>query len=519
VWSIAALAIGLRVASLGWNDRLQGDVNLFALTAREVARNGRLVYPMRYEYSDHVPYLSFETPATQHPPLWPFSAGLLARALGSDDTFAVLKGLSFVAGLLLLWSVLRIGRGRAAWLLALLFMAVSPLLVDYSANGSPYAAIALALLRASWLLARLEPERLGAAAGAGVLASLTVQAHGMALFLPLAFGVPLLLRRAFRATFVFAATGTLVALPFVVWNMRTFGSPFYSNAPHFLWMKLGLVTEGLSAGRVTLLASGVNSGALLASYGTIVWANLVELAKGVWGELGPFCLLLCAAGALRLWASAPRAVRAGAVVYGVVAATMVLWGTVRLTRFLVPLLPALLVLAGVGAVWLWHRGRAQAWAAGVLVIGTIGFDIPAYFERPPTRYYVDDANYAEDYRRMRSLAAQLAKLPPGPVLGYSMSLDGGIETVYFHRFPFVRGRRFDGSGLLDPEVLQRLVHDFGVRYVWVDTATRRDARHLFRDATPRLRNARYAVLELPVAEAAARANRTAPAAHSMPPPR
>jgi len=77
VWSIAALAIGLRVASLGWNDRLQGDVNLFALTAREVARNGRLVYPMRYEYSDRVPYLSFETPATQHPPLWPFSAGLL----------------------------------------------------------------------------------------------------------------------------------------------------------------------------------------------------------------------------------------------------------------------------------------------------------------------------------------------------------------------------------------------------------------------------------------------------------
>ena len=51
-WSAIVLGILLRVASIWWNDRLLGDVNLFALTAREYAESGELNYPMKYDFSE-----------------------------------------------------------------------------------------------------------------------------------------------------------------------------------------------------------------------------------------------------------------------------------------------------------------------------------------------------------------------------------------------------------------------------------------------------------------------------------
>ena len=53
---LVCLALGLRASSFQWNDQLQGDVNLFALTAREFRHSGELRYPIKYEFSDQVPY-------------------------------------------------------------------------------------------------------------------------------------------------------------------------------------------------------------------------------------------------------------------------------------------------------------------------------------------------------------------------------------------------------------------------------------------------------------------------------
>lgn len=89
--SFFALVIGstVRIASFNWNDRLQGDVNLFALTAREFVIHSRLYYPMKFEYSDNVKYQVLQSPASQHPPLWPFMCGLLGKVLHTDDTFLI----------------------------------------------------------------------------------------------------------------------------------------------------------------------------------------------------------------------------------------------------------------------------------------------------------------------------------------------------------------------------------------------------------------------------------------------
>ena len=99
---LLGLSFGLRAWAFQWNDQLQGDVNLFALTAREFRDTGELRYPIKYEFSDQVPYCETRSVASQHPPLFPFVGGWLARFVDTDATFPILKVLSELGGMLLL---------------------------------------------------------------------------------------------------------------------------------------------------------------------------------------------------------------------------------------------------------------------------------------------------------------------------------------------------------------------------------------------------------------------------------
>ena len=149
--------VALRAASFVWNTRLQGDVSLFALTAREYVQHDRLYYPLKWEYSDHVPYKTLASPASQHPPLWPFAAGLLGKLFRTEDTFPLLKLLGEVTGIGLLVLAALIGWRRGWWaetLAAVAFLALSPALVDYSANGSSYILSATLLVLAALLMVR-----------------------------------------------------------------------------------------------------------------------------------------------------------------------------------------------------------------------------------------------------------------------------------------------------------------------------------------------------------------------------
>lgn len=155
------LPAGLRLSSLRWNDRLQGDVNLFALTAREFVLHDRLAYPMKYESSDHVEYRALHSPASQHPILWPLLAGVAGKTFSSDATFVVLKALCFVVGVGLLFVVAVAGRRRSRQVeppVAVLLMATAPMLVDFSVNGSSYIGSALILLLALLLPGVFERE-------------------------------------------------------------------------------------------------------------------------------------------------------------------------------------------------------------------------------------------------------------------------------------------------------------------------------------------------------------------------
>jgi hypothetical protein len=91
---------------------------------------------------------------------------------------------------------------------------------------------------------------------------------------------------------------------------------------------------------------------------------------------------------------------------------------------------------------------------------------------------------------MLPLARELKNLEPGVVLGYTGLLDGGIETVYWHKLPYVCGRG------LEMHEIQKLVHDFGIRYVWTDQVTKHQIESSFPKAALILSNDLYCVFEI-----------------------
>jgi hypothetical protein len=65
-----------------------------------------------------------------------------------------------------------------------------------------------------------------------------------------------------------------------------------------------------------------------------------------------------------------------------------------------------------------------------------------------------------------------------------------VDTVYFHRFPFVYGRGFT------PEELKKLVHDFEIRYIWTDTRYIETVQENIPEAVLILKNDPFFVFEL-----------------------
>jgi len=224
----------LRFASFNWNDRLQGDVNLFALTAREFVTHNRLYYPMKFEYSDNVQYHVLQSPASQHPLLWPFVCGLLGKAFHTEDTFPILKVMCEIAGAFLIMVFAYVGI-RADWpneaLVATCCVALSPMLVDFSANGSPYILSAVMIILAIILLEHFRFQRITDYVLAGILCGIGLQVHMTMICIPVAFLIFWIWKHShirWQGGLAFVLTGLLVLTPWMSWNLRHFGKPFYS---------------------------------------------------------------------------------------------------------------------------------------------------------------------------------------------------------------------------------------------------------------------------------------------------
>jgi uncharacterized membrane protein len=509
---ILLAGLGLRIVSFTWNTRLYGDVNLFALAAREYALHGRLQYPMKYEFSDNVPYLALTTPASQHPPLWSWLGGSLAKLLDNADTFSMLKALGLLSGMGLLLSLFSLSKQmeiKNEALIAIGLAAVSPVLVDFSANGSMYILSGWIIVMASLLLLRFNPARLSHSLLAGVLCGLGCLVHSSLSLLPLAFLLPLISSRA-SGQFNSIAPGDkltwrqrlgsvsifLLALlaslsPWFVWDYQNFERPFYSLSSNYLLDRLGLLKTGIYG--------NVISARLSQPFSINVVRNYIILAEKAWWAsvrqmftvLGPFILLLIILGLLRLFKGKTNnqvyAVTIPALLYGLAIA---LWATNKF-RFLVPLLAPFYLLAALGYCYLAAGEGWRKWLGWLCLSGGLVWMGISYLGSQPTFYYgKETAQDAQNYDRMRLLAQELTAEEAGVTLGVAQALDGGIETIYWTSFPFVAARGMDQAEI------QKLGEDFRVRYIWADETTLKQVQEAFPKANAVLENSPFYVFEL-----------------------
>lgn len=492
---VIIIGLFLRVLSFSWNDRLHGDVNLFALTAREYVSNSRLYYPMKYEYSDNVPYLVLESPASQHPPLWPFVAGLFGKLFSTDDTFTILKVLSLVSGFALIAMIAYGGFHNGWWLeslLAIIAITISPLIVDFSTNGSFYIFSSVLVTLAFIVLYSFNYRSLANYVFAGVLCGIGILIHSLLVFLVIVFLVFWLWNREIlhrEGLLVFSLSIFIVIFPFIIWNMIHFGRLIYSYASFHILNKLGLTRTGIFENVISTRFIKSVDITILSNYISLMVDNIKDFSSGYFFEVGIFCIVLTIIGVVVLINQDFSKALAFILPFTLYCLVIFLWPSYK-NRFIVPLLPLTYIAAAFGFSAL-IRNRMRWKIVGVILFaGMIVWGLPSYFLEEPTKYYEDSLSHAENYSRMKDLASEMTNLDPGTVLGYSNELDGGIETIYFHRLPFVYG-----SGFKIDEMI-KLVRDFNVRYIWTDNSNVGTIKNEIPEANLILSNDLFLVFDL-----------------------
>lgn len=498
---LMALGIFLRLCAFSWNSIIQGDVNLFALSAREYSRSGNLNYPMKYEYSDHVPYKTLSTPATQHPPLWSLSAGILGKLFHTDNSFRILKVACFLTGLLLLAAAFYFSRlnftgiSQNAWIIALFLFSTSPLLSDFSANGSPFILCALELLLLSMLLTRFQWKNVLFYAASGLLCALSLLTHAAMFSLFFAFLCAAIIKRKevyLPGALFFIFTFSIVLFPWIIYNLNLFGMPFYSYSRYDILKRLGLYEVNIYGNVMTTHKIHSLSLPVITFYITEIFKNAVLFLTEILSEAGIFVVALAIPGFVVIFQRNKEKGFLAALPFLCYTIVIFLWATHR-HRYIVPLLAPVYLCAVAGFfVFKRHSSKIYRVAGKILLACAVLAHLYAFLDTHPSRYYADDAQIAHDYNVMLNVADILKEQPRGIILGYTDVLVGGVEAVYYHTMPFVHGRDILGN----TKALKKLILDFLPRYIWTDTSRAQDILHLYPSANIFYTRAPFVIVDI-----------------------
>lgn len=471
------LAAGPRLAAVSYNAWPHGDVLLDAAIADAIVEQGELKIPLVDVRYYPIGRFGFGYPPDQHPPLWPLLGAAVRLAVG--ESYAALKIVSLVVGVLLVLAVYRAGRdllGEAPARFAAALCAVSYLLIDFSGNGSLWGLLALLYVLFVWragcfpLAERRNAVILGLLMGAGYLTNYP------AVILVASFLVLLAFRRwrgwgtgERRGAFLALCIAGLVVLPWLLFALSTFGNPFWSQ-PLQRQLSGGdkdvqvVIVDGEVVKRPLPVANGLaerlrttaanlygnvgfvarQSFVLMPFFGGFVLAGIVALGvRAARGQAGPLsALLVLTLAHLGL---------------------ILLWPTTKF-RYLVPLLP-LAALAGSWLLWQIKPSEVRGLLAATCLGGAVFTSAWTWASIPSHTYYYDggvvtdnfggqgEIAYIDDLRHLERVAAAMHAAGPGVVLGphplYAMA-----------RQPLVIN-----SDAFSREVVEHLVQRYAIRYV------------------------------------------------------
>lgn len=469
-WVVLAFGIILRIASIFWNDRLLGDVNLFALTAKEYSESGKLYYPIKYDFSLLTQWGEFKTPQSQHPPLWSFLAGVLGHSFGINNSYGILQMLSLCSQFLLMWVVYKVCMhfGRNCVIFVVSAIAISPMMIDFAGNGSQYTLGAGFMFMACLVL-------LGVVKGSyirlffgGILCGLAFCTHGTFVLNILAvLVVAIILGESFQEKLlfsIFCILGFLLALtPMLAFRLEHFGSIFHNLNSIYLGGVLGKLklTDSKEGIFWMLDDEWFLSDVLNYAQNCLkVWSKFLVSLLWEWGPFSAFLAMFC---------FLIKRSRSHIIVFLFFASVMVpilLWPGFK-TRFLLPLLPIFLLYSYLGFEAVKTRfpkflkiGKICRW--GVPVWFGISWICSIAVTGSPSRYYTFDLKHKKDYEEMLDLTRQMNAIEKATLIGSAKSLDGGVEGVYYHEFPYVHARGFDWA------LIQRIRRDYNAQYFWTD---------------------------------------------------
>jgi Dolichyl-phosphate-mannose-protein mannosyltransferase len=265
--------------------------------------------------------------------------------------------------------------GRTIALLAAAVFAAQPLTLWEATSSFIESGLACAVALAGWNLLRFARHGEGAAlvlAGVFAGAAAGMKYLGLIAVLALTVAAAIALRRRLTVARVlaFAVPGFLVALPWYVKNAILTGNPVY---PHLF--------GGLNASAAAELDATMASFGHGRSVADFLVLPVRLLADGEAFDGGEFLSpLLVAFAPLGLLVPGRRGVRVAAAA-GIAVYVVAWFLTTQQARFLVPLLPALAVLAAIGILALAARGRlGRAVAVGVTAAAlVIGLGISAVY--------------------------------------------------------------------------------------------------------------------------------------------
>ena len=469
-WSAIVLGILLRVASIWWNDRLLGDVNLFALTAREYAESGELNYPMKYDFSEKTSWGSLESAQSQHPPLWSFVAGSLADILGTKNTYGILQGMSLFSQILLLYITFKLGSffGKECVTFILPLVALSPLLVDFAGNGSQYSMGTVFMLGASCLLMKVGSGNFLKFFCSGALCGLAYCTHGAFVLTIGAVIIASILSKGSKigkvSNVCFATLGFVsVLIPLAFYRVEHFGSVFHNLNSVYIAGVLGKLSIVSSAAGIHWLVSDAWGYADFIAYTQNCLEVWFKFFVSILWEWGPAGILL---GIFALFAKRNPQRILVLVFLATYLIPILLWPGFK-SRFLAPLLPIAFLFSYFGFLSLKEGfpkfflvGRICVW--GIPIWFAFSWICSSILTGSPSRYYTFDLKHKTDYIEMLEMVDEMKALEPSLVVGSARSLDGGLEAFYYHQFPYVHARGFDWR------LIERIRDDYEAKYFWTD---------------------------------------------------
>jgi len=473
-WPLLLAGFLLRLGALPLFPFAEGDANLFCLAAEHWAESGRLTLGMKTHFAPDMAAFGLDEPQSQHLPLWPWLGGIILKVLPSLDSYAVFQIESLLFGTLLLILVYQLGEQTLpewANFCAVTLAAGSPLLIEYSANGSLYSLMACQWLLLFLLLPGCSNTGWRPWLATGALLGLSFLTHYPQLLMLPVILIWLALKRREVSCSKAAALLLVALLPWGLWAMRNqalFGDPFFSSTLLNFQRKWGLLETRLIEGRLVQ-----QSTSLPPETATRMVQAFPLNALQFLGQLASRCFYWpLAAVLIGGWAAARRRVRLPGGGLGVLLAVLYLaevsfWGFIR-PRFLVPVLPLVFLWSAAGfesiadsflnrGIQIRQTGRLLV-AVSTITVLILLLTAGIHWKKTPP---------VEQAASMR-LAEWLKEQPSGTVLGYSALLDGGIQAVRIHRHPYVHGRNF----LYQPQAAVRLWEEYHPRYVWCDSPIR-----------------------------------------------